>query len=282
MSSLAQIIDETVTRLAACGVDEARLLCEWVVSYRLNKPKTAIDYSLIPDDALLAALNADFKRLAEGEPVQYVIGEWDFRYLTLKTDSRALIPRPETEQLVELVLQEPAIRKRSAPSICDIGTGTGAIALSIAHELPAAQVTAIDIEEKALSLAKENCARCGLDARVRFIHGRNCADAEPASFDVIVSNPPYIPAKVVDALPRLIKDFEPRSALDGGDDGLDILRSIIHDAAIALKSDGYIFLEIGDDQGSDVEALLTDAGFVDVRIYTDFAGKTRFAKGRIE
>ncbi len=280
--SLGEIIAAGAGWLRAKNIDEAELLCEWLASHCLRLPRTKLPLSKKPSEETVDALRDGIRRLGDGEPVQYVIGEWDFRYLTLKTDKRALIPRPETEQLVELVLEEKNIWLSNSPHLCDIGTGTGAIAISIAHERPSSKITAVDCEEAALSLAKENAARCNVEEKIRFIHGKNCADAEPASFDAVVSNPPYIKSSVVDALPRLIKDFEPRTALDGGEDGLYILRSLIHDSAIALKRDGYLFLEIGADQGDIVRELMEDAGFSNVKIFSDFAGRTRFAKGRIE
>ena len=267
---------------AGRGVEEPRLVCEWLAASLLGCGRASLPLTAVPDNAVVARLRDGIRRLGDGEPVQYVIGEWDFRCLTLKTDRRALIPRPETEQLVELVLAEKALWERSAPLVYDVGTGTGAIALSLARERPGCAVVAVDCEGDALSLARENAVACGLTDAVRFVLGRNCAGAAPATVDAVVSNPPYIASRVVDGLPRLIRDFEPRVALDGGDDGLDVFRGLVHDAAIALKRGGFIFLEIGDDQGESVAGLLDDAGFSDVGVFSDFAGRTRFAKGRIE
>lgn len=279
--TLGKILSSGASWLESKGVSEPRLVLEWLASFLLRTPRTELKEStLLPDD-ILSAMRQGLIRLGNGEPIQYVIGEWDFRALTLKTDKRALIPRPETEQLVELVLTKSELFS-GTPTIYDVGTGTGAIALSLAYERPNSKIVAIDIEEKALSLAKENAVLCNLDKKVEFKLGRNLCEAAPASIDAIVSNPPYIASKVVDGLPKLIRDFEPRSALDGGEDGLDILRSLIHDSAIALKKGGYIFLEIGDEQGNEVQRLLDDAGFSAIQVYTDFTGKVRFAVGRIE
>lgn len=268
--------------LEAKGISDARLTCEWLAASLLKTSRTQIALSADPTDDFLNDFRSGLCRLADGEPIQYVIGEWDFRCLTLTTDKRALIPRPETEQLVELVFSEARLWENREPLLYDVGTGSGAIAISLAYERPQSRVVAVDIEEAALSLARENAKRCGVDGRISFIHGRNCANAEPGTIDAIVSNPPYIASKVVDGLPRLIRDFEPRTALDGGDDGLDVYRSLVHDAAIALKRGGYVFFEIGDDQGDAVASLLEESGFTEIRIFSDFAGKTRFAKGRID
>ena len=280
--TLGDILDAGGKWLAARGVDEPRLSCEWLASALLGRRRTALPLGEIPPPTVVDRLRAGIRRLGAGEPVQYVTGEWDFRLLTLRTDSRALIPRPETEQLVELALADKTLWAKPSPLIYDVGTGTGAIALSLAYERPACRVVAVDCEEPALALARENAARCGLTGRVAFVGGRNCAGAAPASVDAIVSNPPYIASRVVDALPAKIRDHEPRTALDGGPDGLDVIRSLVHDAAIALVRGGSLFLEIGDEQGADVQALLEDAGFSGAHVFADFAGKPRFAVGRME
>lgn len=282
MATLGGMLSAAAEWLSAKGVADARLQCEWLAAALLSRRRTSLVLDEIPPEEFVSRMRAGIRRLGCGEPVQYVIGEWDFRCLTLSTDRRALIPRPETEQLVELVFGEESLWLNPRPRIYDVGTGTGAIALSLAFERPGCEVVAVDCEEAALSLARENAARCGLAGKVDFILGKNCAGAGPATLDAVVSNPPYIAASVVDGLPRHIKDFEPRTALDGGPDGLDVLRGLVHDAAIALKRGGFIFLEIGDDQGDAVNALLDDAGFSNIGIFSDFAGKTRFAKGRIE
>ena len=165
--------------------------------------------------------------------------------------------------------------------VLDVGTGTGCIALSFAVERPQCRCTAVDVDEAALSLARENAVRCGVADRVEFRLGRNCDGAAEASLDAVVSNPPYIASRVVDGLPPLIRDHEPRRALDGGADGLDIVREVVNDAAIALRPGGWCFLEIGDEQGEAVRGILEDAGFSRIAVLSDFAGLTRFAKGRI-
>ncbi|MBR3087195.1 MAG: peptide chain release factor N(5)-glutamine methyltransferase [Kiritimatiellae bacterium] len=280
--TLGDLIDSGAAWLGRRGVGDGRLLCEWLAAAALGRRRTDLPLAEAPPPDVVERLRGGLRRLGAGEPVQYVVGDWDFRMLTLKTDRRALIPRPETEGLVSLVLDEPGVWASGAPRICDIGTGTGAIALSLAYERPQCRVTAVDSQEAALSLARENAGRLGLSGRVEFILGENCAGAAPGSFDAIVSNPPYIESAAVDALPPLIRDHEPRSALDGGPDGLDTLRGVIHDSAIALRRGGFLFLEIGDGQGAAVRSLMEDAGFSEVAILKDLAGLIRYARGRIE
>jgi release factor glutamine methyltransferase len=230
-----------------------------------------------PPPRTLDALRRGFKRVAAGEPVQYVLGEWDFRNLTLKVDKRALIPRPETEQLVDAVLCDPRVKRLPRPLVVDVGTGSGCIVLSLAAALPDGFFVGLDICESALSLARENAALNGLAERVHFARCDGCGEFDPGSVDVLVSNPPYIPSGVIDALDPKIRDHEPRLALDGGVDGLECYRNLIFDAVMVVKPGGMVFFEIGDDQGAPVAALLEEFGFAEVEIRRDYAGKDRFA-----
>ena len=233
----------------------------------------------VPDARIVDALRRGLQRVAKGEPVQYVLGQWDFRKLTLKVDRRALIPRPETEQLVDLVLKSAQVKGAAKPLIVDVGTGTGCIILSLASEMRDGVFVGLDISPEALSLAKENAALTGLDARVLFAESDGCGEFDPASVDVLVSNPPYIPSHVVDGLEPHIRDHEPRLALDGGADGLDVYRALLLDAVMVLKSGGAVFFEIGDEQGSAMRDMLEEYGFTDVSVIKDYAGKDRFATG---
>ncbi len=236
-------------------------------------------------EAVLEAMRTGLRRVAGGEPVQYVLGNWDFHDITLKVDSRALIPRPETEQLVERVLRSPVIAESRPVTIIDVGTGTGAIILALAHALrdrPDTGFLAVDLSPAALSLARENASELGLIDRVAFIKSNGCGIFEPGSIDLVVSNPPYIASAAVDSLERHIRDHEPRMALDGGPDGLAVLRQIVLDAALILRPGGRIYFEIGDDQGPAMSRMLESAGFSGVTIHADDAGKTRFAEGAIQ
>jgi len=227
------------------------------------------------------ALRRGLTRVAAGEPVQYVLGEWDFRGLTLKVDRRALIPRPETELLVDLVLGAQELWRQERPQVVDVGTGSGCIALSLAQERPQARITAVDTSAAALELARENATRCGLADRVTFHEESGCGTFQAGSIDAIVSNPPYIASGVVPTLDRWIYEHEPLAALDGGPDGLTCIRAITRDAAMVLKQGGWLFYEIGDDQGPAVRELLESHGFADVRIGHDWAGQVRFATARM-
>ena len=233
----------------------------------------------VPGERVVDALRRGLQRVAKGEPVQYVLGQWDFRKLTLKVDRRALIPRPETEQLVDLVLKSAQVRANVKPLVVDVGTGTGCIILSLASEMRDGVFVGLDISPEALTLARENAALTGLEGRVLFAESEGCGEFDPASVDVLVSNPPYIPSHVVDGLEPHIRDHEPRLALDGGPDGLDIYRGLMLDAVMVLKPGGGVFLEIGDEQGPALREMLDEYGFTDVSISKDYAGRDRFATG---
>ena len=234
----------------------------------------------------LEAMRRGMARLANGEPVQYVIGEWDFRHLTLKCDRRALIPRPETEELVTRVLAHLNRSYSSVPHspfIVDVGTGTGAIILSIAQEFKGdAAFLGTDVSEDAIALAQENAAKCGLTERVKFAVADGLDDFdEPECVDVIVSNPPYIESAVCDTLDPRVRDYEPRLALDGGVSGLDFYDRYLGDAFNILKPGGAVFFEIGESQGAALAKLMADYGFGEVKIEKDFAGHDRYASGVI-
>ena len=233
----------------------------------------------------LEALRRGMRRLAAGEPLQYVLGEWDFRTLTLSCDSRALIPRPETEELVSRVLkwlkENPSDSERI---IIDGGTGTGAIILSLAAEYKGnAAFIGSDISEGAIALAKANAVRTGLSSRVKFVVMDGLDDFdEPECVDVIVSNPPYIERAVCETLDPRVKDFEPRLALDGGESGLDFYDRYLADALNILRPGGAVFFEIGENQGEALRELLENYGFSDIKIEKDFAGHDRYASGVLE
>ena len=233
----------------------------------------------------LEALRRGMRRLAAGEPLQYVLGEWDFRTLTLSCDSRALIPRPETEELVARVLkwlkEHPSDSERI---IIDVGTGTGAIILSLAAEYKGnAAFIGSDISEGAIALAKANAVRTGLSSRVKFVVMDGLDDFdEPECVDVIVSNPPYIERAVCETLDPRVKDFEPRLALDGGESGLDFYDRYLADALNILRPGGAVFFEIGENQGEALRELLENYGFSDIKIEKDFAGHDRYASGVLE
>lgn len=276
-------IGKAAAFLAAKGVPDPQVAAE-LLAARLLKCTRGLLASALEreaDERHLEAMRRGMRRLVDGEPLQYVLGEWDFRSLTLKCDRRALIPRPETEELVTRVLAH--LRSRGAgaepPFVVDVGTGTGAIVLSLAKEFAGeAVLLGTDVSEDAIALAKENAARCGLSDRVKFaaMDGLDDFD-EPGLVDVLVSNPPYIESAVCETLDPRVRNFEPRLALDGGPTGLDFYDRYLGDALNILKPGGAVFFEIGEGQGTAVAKLMADYGFENVRIERDFAGHDRYA-----
>ena len=282
-----EIVGKASAYLAEKSVPDPQVAAELLAARLLKCPRGFLASSLgkeVPERCLEAMRRA-MKRLVAGEPLQYVLGEWDFRTLTLKCDRRALIPRPETEELVTRVLSWMESRKgeRARQLVLDVGTGTGAIALSIAKEFRGdATVVATDVSEEALSLAKENAAMCGLAERVRFVAMDGLDDFdEPGVVDAIVSNPPYIESAVCDTLDPRVRDFEPRLALDGGPEGLDFYDRYLADALNLLAPGGAVFFEIGEGQGDALRRLMSGYGFEDVRVEKDYSGHDRYAIGTL-
>jgi release factor glutamine methyltransferase len=277
--TLCELIELGDGFLARKGIEDSRTVCELLAArlYKCGRGELHHFLDSVPEERLVEAMRRGMSRVAQGEPIQYILGQWDFRNLTLKVDPRALIPRPETELLVDLVLKSETVKKVSKPIIVDVGTGTGCIILSLAKELKDGVFVGVDINPAALSLAQENATRCGLTERVLFAESDGCGEFDPESVDILVSNPPYIPSAVVDKLPKHIRNHEPRSALDGGPDGLGIYRSLLNDAVMVLKTGGELFFEIGEDQGLAMHDMLNAHGFTNTRIHKDYAGHDRFA-----
>jgi release factor glutamine methyltransferase len=265
------------------NIEDPRLVCELLLSRLLNckRLELYLKYDEVLSEKKIEAMRRGIKRAAAGEPVQYILGETGFRNCTLKVDNRALIPRPETEVLVELVLSTEALWQAAAPAIVDVGTGSGCIILSLAAERPQGRYLAVDPSGEALSLAQENAAAMGLSEAVHFIHADLSDVVEPESMDAIVANLPYIPSEDCRQLDPQIREHEPHMALDGGPDGLSIIKTVIQDAIIVLKNGGMLFLEIGDDQGAKVTALMKQAGFSNAAIKQDLNGRDRVVFGQL-
>ena len=279
-----EIISKSSEYLEEKKVPDARVASELLVArlLHLGRGMLAGEMGKEVPEKCVEAMRRGMARLVKGEPIQYVLGEWDFRTLTLKCDRRALIPRPETEELVTRVLSQLhscLSSSVSRPLVVDVGTGTGAIILSLAKEFKGeAAFLGTDVSEDAIALAKENAERCGLADRVKFavMDGLDEFD-EPQCVDVIVSNPPYIETSVCETLDPRVKDFEPRLALDGGASGLDFYERYLSDAVNLLKPGGAVFFEIGEGQGEAVRQLMFDCGFDEIKIEKDYAGHDRYA-----
>ena len=288
-----EILSKADIYLSTKGVPEARVASELLAARLLHIGRGTLAGELAKEapERCLEAMRRGMKRLVDGEPIQYVLGEWDFRTLTLKCDRRALIPRPETEELVTRVLKWLATRAgcqdegvlATKPFVVDVGTGTGAIILSIAKEFKGeAMLLGTDVSEDAVALARENAVRCGLADRVKFAVADGLDDFdEPGIVDVIVSNPPYIETATCETLDPRVKDWEPRLALDGGPSGLEFYDRYLGDALNILKPGGAVFFEIGENQGEALRQLMFDYGFENILIEKDYGGHDRYASATL-
>ena len=254
---------------------EAELLLAGVLGMRRLDLYLQHDRPLSPDE--LDRYRGAVRRRLKHEPLQYVLGTAAFRHLELAVDRRVLIPRPETEVLVGLVLDWAVARPRPKRAL-DIGTGSGAIALSLAAEGGFDDIVATDISADALSVASVNAGRSGLDGQVEFRRGSLFDAVAGEQFTVVVSNPPYIADADRDTLAPEVRDHEPALALFGGATGLDLVRALIEAAPAHLETGGLLALELGLDQGAAVLALLESTGaFSGARIVADLTGRPRFA-----
>jgi release factor glutamine methyltransferase len=262
--------------LAEAGIDTARLESELLLARACDDCARALLYLELRNDLKpeAEAAYADLlARRAEREPLAYILGHWGFRRLTLKTDQRALIPRPETEIVVERALEH--LRGLEAPRVLDVGTGTGAIALAIADEHPDAAVTAIDASADALALALENRDLVGVNGRVRFVEHDLTEGLGTDAFDLVVSNPPYVEPEDIDTLQPEVRDWEPRIALVAH----GATEAVARAATEALRPGGWIVLEIAPSQADAVAALLDELGYEQLRISPDMAGRDRVIEG---
>lgn len=263
--TLAEVLRGATDYLAEKGVPSSRVDAELLLAHALGLQRielyTQHDRPLTTDERDRA--RELVRRRGAREPLAYVLGSWGFRRIDLHTDKRALVPRPETEVVVERVLAR--IAELAEPRVLDVGTGTGAIALSIAHERPGAAVTATDLSADALALAKENADRLGL-----LVDFRQADLVVDGGYDVVVSNPPYVDEAEIDRLEPEVRDWEPREALvDAGQT----------QRLIDAKAGRWLVLEVHEEKAYDVAAALRNAGYVDVLISDDLAGKPRVVEG---
>lgn len=272
--TIGEVLRRSTQHLAGKGSDTPRLDAERLLAHALGLSRielyTQLDRPLTPPE--LAAARALVTRRARREPLQYVLGEWGFRRLTLTVDRRALIPRPETETLVEraLALIEPLV----APRVLDVGTGSGAVALAIVDEHPGAQVTAVDVSSDALALAAENAVRTGLHLELQLCDLFEGLPEGP--WDLVVSNPPYVDRDDLASLQPEVRDWEPHTALvaDGA------VTCLVRAARPVLATGAALVLEVGDGQADEVAGMLETRGYEQVRITTDLAERPRVVEGR--
>ncbi len=258
------------------GLDSPRLDAELLLADILDVDRVGLylryDQPLTDDE--LTAYRRRVARRAKNEPVAYIRGTTEFWSLTLKVSSAVLIPRPDTEVLVE----EALVRGKERARVLDVGTGSGAIALALASERPEWSLVALDLSQEALKIAQENARRHDMGERICFVYG-DLAHLPEGPFDLIVANPPYIPRGELTGLMADVRDYEPMQALDGGGDGLDAYRALAAQARGRLVPGGCLLVEIGAGQQNDVCRLFEEAGLLDVATRTDYAGIERIVSG---
>jgi release factor glutamine methyltransferase len=264
--TVGEALDHVEQRLARAGVDTPRVDAEWLVAHVLGVSRSDLyaDARRAVDERALEPLVA---RRETREPLAYVLGEWSFRELTLKTDARALIPRPETEIVVDRCLA--LLAGSESPKVLDIGAGSGAIALAVAAEHPSARVTAVDASPGAVALARENAVHNRLSVDIRD----GGIDAAADGWDLVVSNPPYVTPGEWASLQPEIREWEPRGALVGEGQ---------HEELARVARTRWLVLEVGDGQAPEVAEALEELGYADVRISRDLADRERVVEGRRE
>lgn len=290
-----QLCNEGRRRLETAGITDAaldaRILLEEVCHTNLQTLLTDPDRAVTGEEE--AAYRGLLSRRAGREPTAMILGKWDFCGLTFALNEETLIPEQDTERLVEVVLersqemtenreacQAPSEGEKRPLRILDLCTGSGCILLSLLHFIPGSSGLGTDISARALEAAKANAAALGLEGRACFARGDMWDPAEGQQFDVIVSNPPYIPTGVIPTLEPEVRCGEPYAALDGGEDGLDFYRIIAQKAARHLCHGGFLFLESGFDEAQAIQKLLSEQGFEDIRIDRDYGGLDRVVSAR--
>jgi release factor glutamine methyltransferase len=274
--TIREALYEAAAGLERAGCPSPRVDAEHLLAHALERTRTALYLDL---DEPLAPRDQDrfrhlFARRERREPLAYVLGEWGFRRLMLRVDRRVLIPRPETEVVVERCLE--LLAGRDEPEVLDVGVGSGAIALAIADEHPSARVTGFDSSGGALEVARGNLAATGLNGRVRLVEHDLRGGFGAGRFDLVVSNPPYVEEDEIDELEPEIRDWEPRAALVGP----GATEAIALGAHQALQAGGWLVLEVADGRSREVAALLGALGFEGVSIDHDLAGRERIVSGR--
>ena len=274
---------DTRARLRKAGVEAAQLEARELVCYAADKSREQLyrDMSLYVSAELEKRVNELVERRLAGEPVAYIIGEWNFYGMPLEVDRTVLIPRPDTEIIAGRAI-ELAKMAGEHGRVLDLCSGSGCIGCALAHELPAARVVMVDISDAALAVSKENLRR---NRQNRTICLKADALEKPpmsiGTFDIIVSNPPYVASMDILTLDSSVRDYEPLGALDGGEDGLMFYRAIVQHWTQILRPGGWLMFEVGEDQADAVMALMKDAKYTDVTALEDTAGIRRVVVGRI-
>lgn len=279
--TIARLLGWTREHLEKHGVESPRLCAELLLADALKCERLRLftRYEESPAEPVLARFREHVREAAGGKPIAYILGRREFFSLSFEVSPDVLVPRPETETLVERTIS--LLRERSAPRVLDVGTGSGCIAIALAKHLPSAQLFASDVSEAALAVARRNASASGVADRIEFRSGDLLAPwSDAPAYDVIVSNPPYIGTREAGDLPRNVRDFEPHLALFAGEDGLSIIRRLSREAGALLAEDGHLLMEVAFDQSAAVRDLMESAGWGDILCYRDALQHERVVHGR--
>lgn len=278
--SVRRVLSWAAEDLKKRGSESGRLDAELLLGRVLKLDRIGLilqsERPLAP--AELAGFRELFKRRRQGEPVAYLLGEREFYGISLRVDSRVLIPRPDTERLVEVALERTRARSMLGAAL-DLCTGSGCVAIAFARARPTWRVTAVDVSPDALEVARDNAHRTGAIRNLRLLEGSLFEPVGSERFDLVTANPPYIPSAELAELPVDVRDFEPRLALDGGADGLDLVRRIASEARQRLTSGGLLALEICADQGPRALEILSQLGYRELELAQDLGGRDRVLSG---
>lgn len=278
--TVRDLLDQASKCLAESGVDTPRLNAEVLLAHATESSRTVLiaHPEVVPTEDQTALFRQWIELRAKRMPLAYIIGSRGFYGLEFEVKPGVLVPRPETETLVDttirLIGDEPCV-------IADLGVGSGAIAVSLAVTLPEAHLYCTDTSREALEIARRNAEKNGVGDRVHLREGNLLEPLDGLSFDAIVSNPPYIRSREIDLLQPEIALYEPRAALDGGRDGLDYFRRIVPESPGYLKLDGFLLVEVGMTQSEEVCALFRENGYLDVEVMNDYAGIERVIVGHV-
>jgi len=286
--TILQVLNGWTDRLKEHRIENPRLNAELMAAHAfgLTREKLYMEIQREVDPKEQAMIESLMQRRIHGEPLQYILGHQEFWSIDLNVDPRVLIPRPETELLIEqaLLILSNGFSPRTL-RILEIGTGSGAIAISLAKELKNAFIVATDISDRALRLAKENALRAGVQRQIAFVLGDLfspfCRKGGRRRMEMILSNPPYVARSEIESLAEEVRSHEPRGALDGGEDGLDFYRRIIGQAPSCLNAQGWLLLEIGQGQGTRIVEMIRQCGaFREPEVLGDLSGIDRVIKAQ--
>ncbi|MGD0614698.1 MAG: peptide chain release factor N(5)-glutamine methyltransferase [Verrucomicrobiota bacterium] len=277
-------IQKSAEFLAAKEVESPRLQAELLLAHVLRSPRMQLYLSF---DRVLAPAEVDglrelVRRRGRREPLQHIVGSTSFCGLEIAVNRHVLIPRPETELLAEAGWTFLSALGSGPPTALDFGTGSGCIAIALATRCPAARMHATDVSQEAIALAGRNAGSHGVDDRIQFVHGDGLGALPPEiRFDLIVSNPPYVPSAEIEALEPEVREHDPRCALDGGPDGLDYFRRLAREAASFLKPEGRLMLEFGAGQEKPVAGILEGQNWVVEAIREDYTQRPRMLIAKV-